>query len=148
MIRRVTVRGIVFKDGKLLCAKLKPYRSIKQTEFWCTPGGAVEIGESLYDGLVREMVEETGVKPEIGHLLYVQQYADSEEEQMEFFFYIKNAADYEAIDISKTTHGEVEIDQLDFIDPKEIVLLPKFLQTVNIEDNIKSNSYPQIFSYL
>ncbi len=108
----------------------------------------MEVGESLHDGLAREMIEETGVSPEIGNPLYVQQYANSEEEQMEFFFHIKNADDYQSIDLTKTTHGEVEIDQLGFINPKNVVLLPDFLQTVDIAHDIKSSSSLQIFNYL
>ncbi|MEO8392344.1 MAG: NUDIX hydrolase [Chloroflexota bacterium] len=35
---------------------------------WEVPGGQIEIGESLIDGLKREIREETGVKAEIGVL--------------------------------------------------------------------------------
>ena len=57
------------------------------------------MGEGLLDGLRREMIEETGVKPEIGKLLFIQQFAESGEqsahgpnEQLEFFFLITNLA--------------------------------------------------------
>ena len=36
---------------------------------WCVPGGALEIGESLEEGLKREVKEETGVEIEIIDLL-------------------------------------------------------------------------------
>ena len=66
MRRRVNVRGIIINDqGKIFCQQLTA-NSGKGRNFWCTPGGGLESGESLLDGLHREMIEETGVEPEIG----------------------------------------------------------------------------------
>lgn len=69
MRRRVNVRGIIINEnGEIFCQKLTANTG-KGRDFWCTPGGGLEMGESLLDGLRREMIEETGVKPEIGKLL-------------------------------------------------------------------------------
>ena len=67
-MRRVTVRGIIIKDGKLFAQRLNK-KGGGVNDYWCTPGGGLDDGESLYDGLTREMIEETGVKPVIGRLL-------------------------------------------------------------------------------
>jgi ADP-ribose pyrophosphatase YjhB (NUDIX family) len=132
-IRRVAVRGIIFKDGKLLCQKLTAYRR-NDRDFWCTPGGGLDIGELLEDGLRREMIEETGIEPKIGRLLFMQQFAeDDEKEQMEFFFLIENPEDYETIDLASTTHGVEEVEEVEFIDPKEHVVLPDFLQKIDLK---------------
>ena len=136
--RRVAVRGIIFKDGKLLCQKLTAYRR-NDRDFWCTPGGGLDMGELLEDGLRREMIEETGVEPKIGRLLFVQQFTeDGKKEQMEFFFLIENPADYETIDLAATTHGVEEVEEVEFIDPKEHIVLPDFLQKIDLKNYVET----------
>jgi ADP-ribose pyrophosphatase YjhB (NUDIX family) len=131
--RRVAVRGIIFKDGKLLCQKLTAYRR-NDRDFWCTPGGGLDMGELLEDGLKREMIEETGIEPKIGRLLFIQQFTeDGKKEQMEFFFLIENPDDYEVIDLAATSHGVEEVELVEFIDPKQHVVLPDFLQKIDLK---------------
>lgn len=133
-MRRVNVRGIIVNDkGELFCQRLTA-RDRDGRDFWCTPGGGLDMGESLLDGLRREMIEETGVAPEIGRLLFVQQFAEKDDqsvhgpsEQLEFFFHITNWQDYQQIDLSATTHGELEVAACGFVDPKSTVILPSFL---------------------
>lgn len=141
--RRVNVRGIIFKDGKILAQQLTPSQNGMKRDYWCTPGGGLEANESLTDGLNREMVEETGIVPKIGKLLFIQQFQDNsgerEKEQLEFFFSIENADDYLSIDLAKTTHGLIEIKVVDFIDPKNNNILPAFLQTIDIQSYITDN---------
>jgi len=131
--RRVAVRGIIFKDGKLLCQKLTAYRR-NDRDFWCTPGGGLDMGELLEDGLKRELIEETGIEPKIGRLLFMQQFTeDGKKEQMEFFFLIENPEDYETIDLAATSHGVEEVELVEFIDPKQHVVLPDFLQKIDLK---------------
>lgn len=137
--RRVTVRGIIFKDGRILAQQLKPSDDGKERDYWCTPGGGLEPGESLRDGLHREMIEETGIAPKIGKLLFIQQYAERNKEFLEFFFHIKNSESYDKIDLSATSHGELEINVVDFIVPAQHTLLPTFLQTIDIQRYIHSD---------
>ncbi len=66
--RRINVRGIIFKNGMLFAQKFK-LKTGGETNFWATPGGGLELGETLQSGLGREMVEETNIAPEIGKLL-------------------------------------------------------------------------------
>ncbi len=139
-------------EGKLLCLVHKPYNSFHSTHrnIWAVPGGGLEEQESLIDGVKREILEETGVEGEIGELLYIQQYSLEERntDHLEFFFHIKNGEDFLNIDISSTTHGEQEIEKIEFVDPTTIDLWPKFLMTEPITEKISNKSPVTIFSYL
>jgi len=137
--RRICVRGIIFKDGKLFAQRLKSKKTSKVNKFWSTPGGGLDPGEGLQAGLHREMIEETGITPQIGNLLLTQQFMDDGVEQLEFFYHIENADDYETINLAETTHGELEIEHFGFIDPKTESILPQPLQTMDIERYTTSN---------
>lgn len=137
--RRITTRGIIFQNGKLLAQELMPARNGQKRDYWCTPGGGLEAGESLHAGLEREMIEETGITPVIGKLLFIQQYEDDEKEFLEFFFHITNPDDYETIDLSVTSHGEIEVENVDFIIPHKHNVLPAFLQTIDIQTYIDTD---------
>lgn len=139
MMRHVTIRGIVLYEGKLLCVRLKPYKEHlkRDNSCWCLPGGGLDEGESLVAGVEREMIEETGIKPVVGNLLYVQQFAHGEKDYLEFFFHITNGEDYLNIDLSKTTHGLEEIEEIGFIDPANMHVLPEFLKTENIVEQVE-----------
>lgn len=148
MNRRVAVRGIILHDNKLLCVTLKKYagKPINGTDnYWCTPGGGVDVGEALIPALEREMVEELGIQPVIGNLLYVQQFVYGDTEQLEFFFHITNAQDYLQIDLSQTTHGHIEIDRVEFIDPASSPVLPVFLRSEPLVEHA-GGSAPKFFN--
>lgn len=146
--RRVTVRAVVLHEGKMLCVRQRHYAGAVMSiaDNWCIPGGGLDPGESLVDGVTREMVEETGVKPVIGKLLYIQQFAYDGTEFLEFFFHVTNATDYLDIDLSKTTHGETEIAEIAFVDPATTDILPKFLTTEPLEADAQ-NGITRIFSF-
>lgn len=137
MTRKVTVRGIVLHDGKLLCAWLKPYKEHlkRDNSYWCLPGGGLDEGEALVTGVEREMIEATGIKPVVGNLLYVQQFAHDSKAYLEFFFHITNSEDYLHIALAKTTHGMEEIEEIDFVDPATTHILPEFLKTEALEQH-------------
>jgi ADP-ribose pyrophosphatase YjhB (NUDIX family) len=143
--RRISARGIIFKDGKLLCQQLTANAKSLRPAFWCTPGGGLDIGESITDCLYREMIEETGIPPKIGKLLFVQQFSEDDREYLDFFFHIENPEDYHTIDLTATTHGELEIEHIEFIDPRSNNVLPAFLQTIAIQEYI-DNDLP-VFIY-
>jgi len=140
MRRRVNVRGIIINNkGEIFCQKLTANTG-KGRDFWCTPGGGLEMGEGLLDGLRREMIEETGIKPEIGKLLFIQQFAESGEqsahgpnEQLEFFFLITNWQDYQHINLEQTSHGVEEVAECGFVDPKTTRILPSYLTEVDLD---------------
>ena len=54
---RVTIKGLVVQDGKILLLK----ESSKLSGKWELPGGGLDFGEDIYEGLKREIEEEMGV---------------------------------------------------------------------------------------
>lgn len=134
--RRVCVRGIIYKDGNILVQELINNKG-EGRGFFCTPGGGVDPQEDLVSALRREMIEETGVAPVVGNLLFVQQFADTgnhgEDEQLEFFFAILNPDDYTQINLSQTTHGQAEMLSCEFVDQKTSNIYPTFLRDVDID---------------
>jgi ADP-ribose pyrophosphatase YjhB (NUDIX family) len=106
---QLVARAIIPSNGEYLLVRNKG------ADYWCLPGGNVDPHEPIEQALERELVEELGVRPMVGQLLYVQQLSrHKEEEQVEFFFLINNPEDYASVDITKTTHGAAELDGAEF----------------------------------
>ncbi len=151
MISTLAVRAIVINDGKLLCVRLKPYNDVSElmVNSWCIPGGGLDDAEGLVDGIKREMIEETGINPVVGNLLYIQQFATTYNatEHLEFFFHVTNASDYLNVDLSKTTHGAAEIAEIAFVEPSKTQILPEFLTTEDISAKIAANNSPKLFNF-
>ncbi len=119
----VTVRAIIVDKGELFMVKHKPTHT-----YHALPGGRLEAGETLRDGLVRELIEETTIRPEVGPLLFINEWISLANHRVEFFFWIRNAADYHQANPAAASHG-FEIAEAVFgnaTDPK-YGLLPSFL---------------------
>jgi len=122
---RISVRAIIEYQGKYLLV-----RNAVSDTFWCLPGGGVEVGEDILSALERELIEELGVEPEIGNLLYVHSLKGPDGYGVpSFFFHIKNGSDYLNIDITSTSHGVKELAEFSFKDVSDCILLPSFLKT-------------------
>ena len=60
--------AVIVQDGQVLIVKRKYDPLAGQ---WSLPGGGVELGETLEDSIVREMLEETGLRIEVGPVIEV-----------------------------------------------------------------------------
>lgn len=153
MQRRVAARGIVVNDNGEVFAMRFRMDDGSESDYWGTPGGGLDDHEPLVEGLKREFLEETGIEATVGKLLFIQQFPSlkdgSTQEQLELFFHVKNTADFEKrIDLATTSHGALELTRAEFIDPKTNLLLPRFLQTIDIVDYIKNDRPVFIANYL
>ena len=114
----IKVRGVIIHDSKLLIVKHK------QSQFMALPGGHLEYGEDVIVCLKRELIEEFGVEPEIGRLLYINTFKVNNQ-YVEFFFEVKNGKDYLNIDGLERTHAH-ELAEILWISPNSgIEILPK-----------------------
>lgn len=110
------VSGIVLVESKILLVKNKHLEK-PDNKFWSLPGGGVEEGESLEQALKREMLEETGVKPEIGPLLFINEYRNEAGKFLppNFIFLINNPQDFANADFSVASHS-FELADIKFFD--------------------------------
>lgn len=148
--RRINVRAIIWHQGKLFAVKHKS-KNGGEAAYWCLPGGGLDPLESLEEGVIREMVEETGITPRVGRLLFGQQFKSNRagrDEELEFFFHVTNAEDYLNIDLSNTSHGTAELARCDFIDSTKENILPSLLQTMDIEAYVGKTLPVQIINNL
>ena len=58
----VGVGGVVIEDGRALLIKRGSKPLLGQ---WSIPGGTLELGESLQDGVARELLEETALEVQV-----------------------------------------------------------------------------------
>jgi len=123
-----TARAIVLDRGELLV-----FRLAKAANWYSLPGGKIEFGEHIEEAIAREVLEETGIKPEVGKLLLVHDMALPEQgkHRIEFFYYIENGADYRHLDLVKATHG-FEVAEHLFVDTAttDKIILPAFLKEI------------------
>ncbi|OIO33189.1 MAG: NUDIX hydrolase [Candidatus Yonathbacteria bacterium CG_4_10_14_3_um_filter_47_65] len=102
----IGIFGIIFDEQKrvLLCHR-------RDYDLWNLPGGTMENGESPWDGLKREVKEETGLEVEISKLAGVYSKPDKNEVVLSF--------------ICKKIGGEITLnDEADKIEFFEINKLP------------------------
>jgi len=120
----IKVRAIILHEGKLLGV-----RHPHDTSFVALPGGHLEWGEDLKECLSREIVEELGVKADIGRLFYVNTFIKPDGKQyIEFFFEVKNGADFLNVEKLVRSHAE-EISEIVWVNPDDgIRMLPKSLE--------------------
>ena len=147
--RRINVRAIIWHEGKLLAVKHK--RGDAVSSYYAVPGGGLDPMESLAAGVRRELVEETGIEPVVGRLLFIQQFQSSRQgydEELEFFFHIENPEAYLAVDISSTTHGKDELALCEFVDPASAHVLPEFLTRISVAHYVENELPPHIENLL
>ena len=68
-VGKVSLRAIIVHDEKILLD-----RDVRDPDIWEIPGGRLNIGESLEEGLKREMFEELGIRIHVGRLVYSEQF--------------------------------------------------------------------------
>ena len=119
----IRCRAIIFHEGKLLVMRNTG------NDYYALPGGKMDLGETIQECLKREMIEELGVPPQIGRLLFINNYIEKNGDQsIEFHFEVTNEADYLNEKNLKGTHS-FEFDDIFWAKKNDKkIILPKSLQ--------------------
>ena len=129
-ILNIRAGAIIMKDGKLLMVG-------NDRNYLYSVGGRIKFGETAEEAVVREVLEETGVKMEIDRLGFVHEnyfYSDSPSRlnkliyEISFFFYMKVPADFTPVCESFTEDHSKEHLRWVSLD-EDIEMYPEFFRT-------------------
>ena len=124
----IRTRGIIVHNGKMLVVRHAP-----DGIYFALPGGHLEWGETVLDSIKREITEELGITPEIGRLLYINNFVNADFVQsVEFFFEITNSGDYYKTKNFSGTHNH-ELAEICWVDKGDIreVVPPEIMTDLN-----------------
>ncbi len=130
-ILNIRVGAIIMRDGKLLMV------GNERSDYLYTVGGRIKFGETAEEAIVREVLEETGVKMEIDRLGFVHEnyfYGDAPTNlgkliyEISFYFYMKVPQDFAPISESFTEDQSREFLKWVCLDEK-IKMYPTFFKT-------------------
>lgn len=79
---RVRVSGLCWKDDSLLLINHNLYQ---EHDFWAPPGGGLEFGQRIEEGLMREFMEETGLQIRVDGFRFVAEYVNPPLHAIELF---------------------------------------------------------------
>lgn len=80
--------GIVVHDNKVLMI----HRIRGEQEYYVFPGGGVDVGETVHQGIVREIMEETSQTVTVEHILYHLDFTDDSDQYYGLCRYIGGGA--------------------------------------------------------
>ncbi|WP_122816297.1 NUDIX domain-containing protein [Nocardioides pantholopis] len=63
-VQRLAAYAVILRDDQILLSRLAA--RISESELWTLPGGGLDHGEDPQAGVAREVMEETGLKVEVG----------------------------------------------------------------------------------
>ena len=119
----VGVGAVIVKDGKVLLVRRR-YEPLAGQ--WSLPGGTLELGETLQEGVAREMREETGLEVEVGPVIEVfDRIMTDDARRVRYHFVL---VDYLCWPVSGELQASSDVDEAVFVDPAALApfdLTPK-----------------------
>ena len=137
-IYNIRVTGILIEKDEILLVKQK----IAPDRNWSLPGGRVEVGETLHESMIREMLEETGLVVKCQKLLYLCEKLDVSPPILHVTFLLEREGG--TIELPTNEYDENPISDVKFVkicQLKEYGFSEKFITLVR-------SGFPQFGSYM
>lgn len=134
----VRITGVLIEDHKILLVQQK----LSDKRNWSLPGGKLERGETLEQGLIREMKEETGLDVEIIRMLYLCDVAASANKILHITFLLKRVGG--KIELPTNEFDENPIHDVQFVPVSKLTeygFSEKFMEVIN-------NGFPNAGNYV
>lgn len=115
MDKGIIIHSLIVNNGKILI--LKRIKNTYEGGLWDLPGGALEDGEDLLDGIKREIFEETNLKIQNLELFYCNSNVDIKKNKqfITIIFLAKLDNDNPVININPNEHSQSK-----WIEPSDI----------------------------
>ena len=111
----VGVGGVVFIDQQVVLVRRRhPPLAVR----WSLPGGAVELGETLHEGLQRELQEETRLQTRVGPLIELLDRITRDSDGCVRYHYV--LADFLCHRVSGTLKPGSDADTVVLADPDDL----------------------------
>ncbi len=126
----IRVGAIIMKNGQILMVG-----NVARPEYLYSVGGRIKFGETSEEAVVREVLEETGVKMEVDRLGFIHEnyfHGDAPSNlgkliyEISYYYYMKVPEDFEPVCESTTEDDQKE-----------------FLRWIDVKDPVKY--YPEFF---
>ena len=134
----LVVAALIAREGRVLaCQRSRKSRFALKWEF---PGGKVQAGESLEAALERELMEELGVRAEIGREIYRTRHKYAEmREAVELIFFEARAEEIENRVFEKITWTELKLlKELDFLEADRELIEKLTSGEINIKEETRA----------
>lgn len=106
-IQKITACAFLHQDGKVFIAKRADTKKFLPGKYEL-PGGHIEFGETLEDGLKREFQEEFGVEITVGEPFFAFTYTNTEKQShsVEIIYFATLKDDMQEIKLNPADHSE------------------------------------------
>jgi 8-oxo-dGTP diphosphatase len=113
---RVIVKAIIINNKRILTVKRASSQAFAPGR-WEFPGGKLESGENIKEGLLREIREETGLECKVVRILYASDFTSSHTGDSKILAYLCSTDDYEV----NLSHEHDDYKWADKHEMKEII---------------------------
>ncbi|MEX1121640.1 MAG: NUDIX domain-containing protein [Balneolales bacterium] len=145
---RVRVNGLLVEEGKLLLVKIR--HPTREVGIWMPPGGGIDFGEKMEDAVRREILEETGVKVQVGDLRYIHEYIQPPLHAVEFYYDCYRIGGTAGLghdpELPETKQLLEEVCFVPLTEIAELPVVPEHIRWHFKEEHERNERFPKIIS--